>query len=167
MTCLRGRLGASGGAADGGEDTGIAAAAAEAAVEGLDDLGVGGAGGAIEEGGGAEGHAAGAVAALHGAFVEEGLLDAVEGTGGGEAFDGGDSAAGGGADGSDAGDDWAVVEEDGACPALTLAAAILRAGEGEIFAKDIEEWAAGVGLDAALSAVDGEAEAGHGSVAEL
>lgn len=144
------------GAADGVEDADIAAAAAEIAVEGVDDLGVGGLGRGFEEGNGAEDHAGDAVAALHGFSVEEGLLNAVEAVAGGEAFDGGDGLAFGEAGGGEAGGDGLAVQEHSAGAALAFAAAVLGSGEAEVFAEDIEEGTVGGGGELVGLAVDGD-----------
>src|SRR6266704_1452352 len=58
----------------GGDDLGVAGAAAEVAGQRLDDLLLGGPGGAPQQGGGADQQPGGAEAALDGAVVDEGPL---------------------------------------------------------------------------------------------
>lgn len=110
----------------------------------------------VKKGDGAEDHAGDAVAALHGFGIKEGLLNAMEAVASGEAFDGGDELAFGEAGGSEAGGDGFAVEEDGAGAALAFAAAVLGAGEAEVFAEDVEEGAVGGGGEVMGLAVDGD-----------
>jgi hypothetical protein len=145
-----------GGETDGGENADVAAAAAEVAVEGVDDLGVGGVGRGFKKCDGTEDHAGDAVAALHGFGIEEGLLNAMQAFASGEAFDGGDGFACGEAGGGEAGGDGLAVEEDSAGAALPFAAAVLGSGEAEIFAEDVEEGSVGVGGKLMGLAVDGD-----------
>ena len=92
-------------------------------------------------------HAAGAIAALHGARVEEGLLERMQLAVLFEALDGGDLAGGDGLERRHTGTDRCAVDQDGAGAATAFAAAVFRAGQAEIVAEEIEQGAIFLGVD--------------------
>ena len=113
--------------------------------------------GFIEGGDGGADLAWGAVAALEAIVLEEGGLNGMEifdAFATGEAFDGGDVGTLGGEGEGEAGVDAAAVEQDGAGPALAVVAALLRAGEVEVLAEDVEEGGAGVKDEGVRRTVD-------------
>src|SRR5882724_7053005 len=132
---------------NGGDDAAIGAAAADDAVHGADDFVVGRVALFLEEGKSGHDHAGGAVGALHGAGVEEGLLEGVEAALLFEALDGGDFSPPDSADGGAAGTDREAIEQDGAGAALAFAAAVFGAGEAEVVAKDAEQGAFAIDVD--------------------
>jgi hypothetical protein len=144
---------------DGGDDAGIAGAAAEVAGETFADLVYRRVRRPVEEVLGGEDHAGGADAALRPAFFEEALLDGSEAAVGiCEAFDGEDVGSVGLQGGNQAGVDELAVKEDGAGAALAFAAAFLDAGEAEILAEEIEEALHGRDFEGLGLAVDHETD---------
>ena len=79
---------------DGGENLGIAAAAADVLVHPREDIFIRRFGFGFQQGRGGDDHAGDAVAALVGPFIAKGLLDRMQGIAGGEALDGGDGLVG-------------------------------------------------------------------------
>ncbi len=86
-----------------------------------------------------------AVAALKRPFVEERLLDRVQRVSLGQALDGDDRLAVGARDRRAAGEDALPVHQHRAGAALALAAAVLGAGQLQLFAQDVEQRPVGVG----------------------
>ena len=108
-------------------------------------------------------HAAGAVAALHGAGVEEGLLERVQLAVLLEALDGGDLAGGDRAELGDARARRRAVDQHRAGAATALAAAVLGAGQAEVVAEHAEQRPIAIGVDADRLAVDPQfLDVGHG-----
>ena len=83
-----------------------------------------------------EDHAGRAVAALHGVAIDEALLDRVKVRALGEAFNGGDFLATGGAELDLAGARGSAVKQDGAGPALPFSAAVFCSCQLEVVAED-------------------------------
>jgi len=152
-------------AMDGTKDAGIAAAPTEVGIEPLADFGVGGPGSPFQQGNRGKDHARGAITALEGLFVQERLLDGVELSVAGQPLDGEDGTAGGLFDREGACVFAVAIHEHGAGAALPFAAAVLGAGEFEVFAEDLQERSIWFGADRVALAVDGEFKlAFHGSI---
>ena len=115
----------------------------------------------FEQGDGGADLARGAVAALEAVVLEEGGLDGVEVVAVREAFDGGDFGSVGRDGEGEAGVDAAAVDEDSAGSALAVVAALLAAGECEVFAQSVEKRGAGVEREGVGYAVDLESHAHH------
>ena len=147
-----------GGELDALDDLLVAGAAAHVAADGPPDLVLGGVGVLAHEGGAAHHHAGDAEAALHGAHgakrVDEGLLLLV-----GEPLDGEDLLALGELGGHDAALGGDAVDDDGACAAGALRAAVLHGGEVEVVTQEAQERLILAGRD--LLAVDVEAVGFH------
>src|SRR5689334_3854242 len=116
-------------------DTEVRTAAAKIAGHGGVDVGVGRVGLLSEKRGGGHDLAGLAVATLGDTDFGPGDLDGVGFVLSAEALDGGDAFADGCGNGRDAGADRFAVEVDCAGAALGNAAAVFRAGEGEVFAE--------------------------------
>lgn len=150
---------------DGTKDAGIAAAPTEVGIEPLANFGVGGPGSPFQQGNRGKDHARGAITALEGLFVQERLLDGVELPVAGQPLDGEDGTAGGLFDREGACVFAVAIHEHGAGAALAFAAAVLGAGEFEVFAEDLQERSVWFGSDRVALAVDGEFKlAFHGSI---
>src|SRR5262245_59920843 len=109
---------------DGGDDPRIGPASADVAVHGFDDLLPRGPGMLAEQGYPGHDHPAGAIAALHGAGVEEGVLERMEPPVLLEPLDRGDLAGRDGAEPGDARANRLPVDEHGAGAAAAFAAAV-------------------------------------------
>src|ERR1043166_7152415 len=108
-------------------------------------------------------HARGAVAALHGAGFEKRLLQRMQAAIFLEAFDGGDVAARGCSGRHPAGTHGHAFHDDGACAALSFAAAVLGAGEVQLVPEYGEESAVWIGVNGMTDAVHHELDrAPHG-----
>ena len=94
--------------------------------------------------------------ALRGTRVEERLLERMQLTVGGEALDRRDAPTVGLDREDEARIDAHVIEQHGARAALADEAALLRAGQPEVVAQDLEERVVRLDLDAARAAVDGQ-----------
>ena len=112
----------------------------------------------VEKGLGGEDHAGDAVATLHRLFSEKGLLHAVQSVLSSQPFDGDDLLASRRRDRGAAGRHGAAIEEYGAGAALALSAAVLRPGQTEILAQDLEQGALGFGAHLRRLTVDRQRE---------
>src|SRR5208282_6572463 len=134
-----GSSGGSGGPLDRLKDSEVPATAADVAVHGRSDLRFGRMGVRRQQGDGGDDHAGNTESALEGARIGERLLNRVQPVAVSETFDGRDRPADRLRHGSDAGTDRDPVDEDLAGSALAFAAAVLGAGEPELFAKYVEQ----------------------------
>src|SRR5829696_8904485 len=148
-------------------DFDVAGAAAEVAAEGLFDLVAGGRGVLREQLLGDEEEAGRAVAALRGAGVGEGLLQGVQAVLGRHAFDRLDAAFFGVEAEHEAREHRAAVHEHGAGAALAQLAAVLRAGQGEVFAQHLQKRLVRREGDLGLLTVEGETDVCFLSVGHL
>jgi hypothetical protein len=90
--------------------------------------------------------------------VDEGLLEWMELVVIGQAFDRDDGDVVMGDGECEAAVDPAAVDEDGACTALAVVAALLGAGQAELVAQEVEQGETGVDDEAVMLAVDAEGE---------
>src|ERR1039457_1325369 len=111
---------------DGRDDAEVSDAAADVAVHVAHDVFAAGVRGFLQQRHAGDDHAGSAIAALHGALLEEGVLQRVV-----DAFDGRDLFAGGGAHGEFTRADGLAIEQHGAGAALAFAASVLGAGKVE------------------------------------
>ena len=110
----------------------------------------------LQDGDGGADLAGGAVAALEAVVLYKGGLHGVHVVRGAEALDGGDFMVLLHDGEGEAGDDAAAIYHDGAGTALALIAPFLAAGEVEVLAEGIKEVGAGIDLEVAGLAIDGE-----------
>src|ERR1039457_5964119 len=148
---------------DGRDDAEVSAAAADVAVHVAHDVFAAGVRGFLQQRHAGDDHAGSAIAALHGALLEEGVLQRVV-----DAFDGRDLFAGGGAHGEFTRADGLAIEQHGAGAALAFAASVLGAGKVEVVAEDGEQGDVGVGVDGPAGSVYGEfGDPGHKTIVPL
>jgi len=98
----------------------------------------------------------GEIAALQGALLEESLLNGVKGLSAGQPLDRRDRSSAHRRHRQEAGSRRLAVDEHEARATLPLAASVLRAGEVQLLAEDVEQATLGVRGDAALRVVDRE-----------
>ena len=133
-------------------------AAADIAVERLDDFSRVRAGIVLEQRDAAHDHSGRAVSALKGSGIDESLLHRMELAVALEAFDRYDGFCCCGADRNLAGASWAAANQNGAGAALAFAATVLGAGEAELVAQNLEQRRFRVEPDIVSPAVDFELE---------
>lgn len=139
--------------ADGIEDTRVRAAAADIALQRLNDLLIAGFGVCLQEADTAHDHSRSAVGALEGVEIQEGLLHGVKLTVFFEAFDGGDRLHYF-AEQNLAGTPRRPADQDRARAALPFTAAVFCAGEAEFVAQNGEKTDIRVGVDWVFLAVN-------------
>jgi hypothetical protein len=114
-----------------GDDSLIGSAAADVSLHSLQNLWFAGMRVPVQQCNRTHNHAWRAVSALKCFFIQKSLLDGMEPASALEAFDCCDVFPGCRAYRSAARSDWLAVEKYGACPALSFATTVLRAGEVE------------------------------------
>ena len=136
------------------QDPRVPAAPAQVAGERAADRGVVRIGVLREQGDRRHDHARRAVAALQRAGVDEGLLHRVQATVGSQSLHRGDRGAVGRPEVHGAGPHRRPVEQHGAGAALALAARVLRAGELQVVAQQVQQRRAGRRVHHSFVAVD-------------
>ena len=124
-----------GGLLNGGDDSGMRAAAADISLQSLHDLRFAGIGVFLEQRDAADNHSRRAVRTLKRTLIEECLLHGMKLAVLFEAFNGDDRFSGGIVDGELAGTPWRAVQQNCAGAALAFAATIFGSGEAEFFAQ--------------------------------
>ena len=124
-----------GGLLNGGDDSGMRAAAADVSLQGLRDFLLAGIGTLLEKRDAADNHSGSAIGALECALIEEGLLHRVKLAVLFEAFNGDDGFSRGVSDGELAGAPRRAVQQNRAGAALAFAATVFGSSEAEFFAK--------------------------------